>query len=47
MSYKYPLFSSSWLFFYGSTEAENREYVALLLPEYNNPKITGIDTNEI
>jgi hypothetical protein len=47
MSYKYPLFSSSWLFFYGSTEAESREYVALLLPEYNNPKITGIDTNEI
>jgi hypothetical protein len=50
MSDEYPIRSKSWLLFYGPTDSEEesnkREYQALLLPEYNKPKIVGMNSND-
>jgi len=50
MSDLYPLKSQSWLLFYGITESDDSdkiEYQALLLPEYNQPKVTGLSPSDV
>jgi hypothetical protein len=50
MSNEYPLKSKSWLLFYGITENDDsskKEYQALLLPEYNQPKVIGLNPNDV
>jgi len=47
---QYPLHSKSWLLFYGptsSSESENIEYEALILPEYNRTKIACLNPYEV
>jgi hypothetical protein len=50
MSDVYPLKSKSWLLFYGVKETDNnltKEYEALLVPEYNQPKVTHLNPNDV
>lgn len=46
----YPLKSRNWLMYYGVKEADDpnkREYEALLIPEYNQPKVIHLNPNDV
>lgn len=47
---RYPLKSKSWLLFYAATEyneKDRKQYEILLLPEYNQPKVVHLNTNDV
>ena len=46
----YPIISKNWLMYYGVKESEDpnvKEYEAILLPEYNQPKVVYLSASEV